>query len=117
MIVREDFQFGEVAWVTSLLNIGAKAADIYAQRESFKAQEDALKAQKQIMAMQQQIEQTKAEAQAKKSEADILTAALKAKGAAVASGTAKDNTILYVGLGVGAIVILGMGFMLVKGKK
>jgi len=100
MIVAENYQLG---WLTEVLQIGNTAASIYAQKEAQEAAEDALKAQKQILETQKEIELIKANT----AEKAIVAAA---------SAQPKDNTMLYVGLGVGVLALGGLGFMMMKKK-
>lgn len=51
------------------------------------------------------------EAQARIAEANAATAQA---NAAAAAGPEKDNTMLYVGLGVGGLLLLGLGVIALK---
>lgn len=102
VMIRDDVDLGALGFdISPILNIAQTGAQIYAQREAAEAQEDALKAQQKALEMQKQIELIRAQ-----------TAATQAVVATSSTGQ-KDNTMLYVGIGVVALGAVAF-FMLKK---
>lgn len=107
MIVDESYKLGEVGWLTEVLKIGTKAADIYAQREGLEAQKDALSAQKALLQQQKELEILKAQT----AKAGAPSGPIYAAPGETAGG---DKTMMYVAIGAGVVALAAVAFLVLK---